>query len=464
MLKILNSTHRDSQRDLSCSDLFLPMKELNAKMAALQYLVQDFSFETMPQWVSFATTLFCNLRCPHCQTHGTEEVHRISNTKRWPDETLRRLARESLPYAYEFCLTLNGEPLATPYLKERLDELGQYGAKLHVTTNGTLFSKEMLVKLLPFVGTISISIDGATELTCEAIRLGVKFKKLLNNIRLLMRACELLSEKISPDIRLAFTIMTSNVRDMPEIVRLAHVLKIPAVDFYDLVVFYPHLRDEDVKLHKPLYNAYYYRAQEEAKRLNIRVYMPDPFPRVEADANALVGGPDLIVKQLPEDYYETLPSPESFLDHHGIEVKAAEIAASIEQHALNVNTVAGNILNEEMVSQKSDLFKALLERHKSELKELSGRGDEKINYCGNLFDRTFVNSEGDVAPCCIPGRPVLGNINKNTMKEIYNGYLYSDFKREFFSSNVPDCCKGCRYLVPKPRQELLDQISPELEL
>lgn len=204
----------------------LQLKDLNARMGALQLVTQHYSIETMPQWVSFTTTTFCNLRCVHCQTHGTEEVRNLYNNQRWSDETLTKVAKETLPWAYEYCLTLNGEPLCTPRLKEKLEEVAPYGVKLHITTNGTLFSKELLIRLLPIAGTIDISVDGATELTFEAIRLGGNFRKLLNNIRLLTRTCELLSGTVNPAIGLAFTVMGSNIKEMPEMVRLAHVLKI----------------------------------------------------------------------------------------------------------------------------------------------------------------------------------------------------------------------------------------------
>ncbi len=424
----------------------MPLKELNAKIARLQFLVQDYSIETMPQWVSFTTTTFCNLKCPHCQTHGTEEVRRIYNRKNWSGETLGRVAKESLPKAYEFCLTLNGEPLCTPQFTNRLDELSQYGARLHLTTNGTLFSEKMLSKVLPLVGTISISIDGGTELTCEAIRLGVKFRKLLTNIRLLTKTCELVSEIINPDIRLAFTIMGSNIRDMPEIIRLAHVLKVPAVDFYPVVVFYPHLRNEDMGLHKALYNTYYKRTQEKAKCLNIKITLPAPFPEAVENTSSHILEIDMIIKRLPEDYYETLPDPESFLDYDVIEMKAAEIATSIRQRTLNINKSAGNILIEEEFRQMQDLFKKLLERYKPDLKRIADEGEEKTKYCENLSKRIFIGSDGDLTPCCIQKRPVLGNINRNTVKEIWNGDMYNDFRQAFYSANPPDCCKDCRYV------------------
>ena len=438
---------------------FLPVKELNAKLALIKYLVQDPSLETMPQWVSFNTTNYCNLKCPHCQTHGTEEVHKINNDKRrrWSDETLREAARETLPFAYEFNLTLTGEPLCSPHLEGRLDELGQYGAKLDMNTNGTLFSEEMLCKVLPHAGTITISIDGATKATCEAIRLGVDFGKLLNNIRLLTRCCELLSARINPVIRFAFTIMASNIRDLPEIVRLAHFLRVPTINFNPVVVFYPNLRNEDVHLHKALFNAYYHQAVEEASRLGVAANLPPPYPGVAPDASAQVERVDVIVKDLPEDYYDKLTPFESFLDNDAIEAKATRIAATVEENMVNASDDLRNVLAEALHTQLRSVTKVLLDRYRPELEKMA-ENEETINFCENLYNRAFVNTEGDVAPCCIPGRPVLGNMNSNSLGEIWNGKAYSQFRREFFSENIPDCCKKCRFVYPIPKRDLLTKI------
>jgi len=441
------------QGNTAFGNSFSALKELNSKVSILQLLLQDYDIRTMPQWIGFTTTTACNLKCPHCQTHGTEEMRKIYNFQRWDEETLTRIPKESLPYAYDFCLTLNGEPLSTPGLKKKLDEWNRYGAKLHLTTNGTLFSKKMLINVLPIVGTISISIDGASEFTCEAIRLGANFKGLCNGIRLLTRTCELLSE-INPDIRLAFTVMASNIRDMPELVRLSHILKVPSVDFYSLIVLFPHVQGEDINLHKSLYNYYAMKAQEEAKRLSINVNMPEIFPGIDGNSDNSTPCIDVIIQQLPENYYETCPSPESFLNHDNIEQRAMEISEIIENRALQPNITMKGEKDEEEFIMKLESFRALLKK-KSIQMEILGNELGSTNYCENLFKRMFISVEGDVSPCCYPGRPLLGNINEHTVEECWNGTLYNNFRKEFYSLNPPDCCKNCPSLTRIPARSLL---------
>ena len=227
-----------------------------------------------------------------------------------------------------------------------------------------------------------------------------------------------------------------------------------SIDFYLLLVTFPQIRNEDVSLHKSLYNAYYNRTQVEAKRLNIRISMPAPFPGVSANFNTCFERTDMTVKYLPEDYYKTLPSPEGFLDDDDIEGKAAEIAASIKKQNSDQNAMTKNIDVEEDLRQMQDSFKMLLEQHKPHLKRI-GITPGKTKYCEDLFKRVFINSEGDVTPCCFPNRPVLGNVNRNAVREIWNGDLYNDFRRNFLSSNPPDCCKDCAKRVSVPKQMFL---------
>lgn len=431
---------------------FLDLKILNSKKIALQVLLGDSSIQTMPKWVGFTTTTFCNLKCPQCQTHGTEEVRAVYNSQHWDHDLTLKVAAETLPAADGFCLTLTGEPLATPYFLDLIAKLRPYGAKMHLTTNGSLMSKKMLIQLLPLVSAIDISIDGGTKDVVETIRSGINFNKLVNRIRVLTRSCELLRDVVKFPIRLAFTVMGSNIRDMPEVVRLAHVLGVHGVDFYPLIVLNSTVADEAVDQHVPLYKAYYLRTLEDKKRLDVHVnFLLPQFADVPADPNFSVEGKNLLVK-LPIDYYNRLPSPESFLDRENIELEAAEIATSVR---------AGMLPSASAQPQPPNDFTGLLCDYDKQLRELGKDVDIDIPYCGELDTRVFINSNGDLAPCCMPGRPDFGNIYKESVTQIWNGQQRADFWQRFHSSSPPDCCKNCRNRTFVSRRSLLKQVMPE---
>jgi MoaA/NifB/PqqE/SkfB family radical SAM enzyme len=75
------------------------------------------------------------------------------------------------------------------------------------------------------VHQLCISIDGATKETYESIRIGGKFDKLMSNIKALNAAKEDLSSRL-PKIWFNITLMRSNIRELPHLVKLAHTLQV----------------------------------------------------------------------------------------------------------------------------------------------------------------------------------------------------------------------------------------------
>ena len=270
-------------------------KALNRKLAALRQLVGDNCIQDMPQWVSFQNTYVCNLRCPHCETHGTVESREYNNDKKrnMSDEMLKRLMSETLPTADEYTLSLCGEPLATSNVDSILEQASNlYGAKLDLITNGTMLTKRRLAILIPRACRIQISIDGATKLTFEAIRLGAKFEHVMRSVRVLTRSSELLPEHLRPGVSFSYTIMGSNIRDLPLIVKLAHCLSVPIVNCHFITVLYDYVKNEAVDKHKALYNACHYEATKAARMLGIQFNLPplllEPMPAIKGNLEVTI--------------------------------------------------------------------------------------------------------------------------------------------------------------------------------
>ena len=402
------------------------LKELNRKLRTLQYLLPRRSVEAMPQSVGFQDTLICNLRCPHCQTHGTDEAHRDSNDMRhdMPLDMVTRLAGEALPNADRYQLTLNGEPLASPHFDERLDVLGRHGARLDLTTNATLFTKARLARIIPAAATIQVSIDGATKPTVETLRRGANFEKLLHNIRLLTRTLELLPAHLRPLVSFSTVIMQSNVRELPELVRLASHLNVRRVYGNFLVVFSNGLAMEAMARHKALYNACREAALVEAEAQGVDLDVPPPFEGAHPSS----------------DVELSRGSPESYLDPDAIERESAEIAKSILDEVQPLSSTRAEGAEERRLR---DQLNMLVAEHGDWLRKLCREDGEEVAFCNYLYRNTYVHPSGDVTPCCEVGRPVLGQINTQTLREVWNGEAYRDFRTRFLSADPPACCVGC---------------------
>ena len=124
---------------------------------------------------------------------------------------------------------MSGEPLLLPDFENLITSLIGWGARLNLVTNGTCLRPSMIAAILPHLSNVSISIDGAFAPTFERLRLGAKFGTFLSNVRVVTRSLEYLPELPRPGLCLAFTSMGSNILELPQVVRLASLLKIPNV-------------------------------------------------------------------------------------------------------------------------------------------------------------------------------------------------------------------------------------------
>ncbi len=434
------------------------LKQLNARLTAVQWLAQEHSFETMPQHVSFTTTTRCNLRCPHCQTHGTEELSRMFNGKIWPERLADRLAQESLPLAREFCLTLNGEPLTTPNLKAKLAKWSQYGAKLHITTNGTLLSETAIETLVPLMSRIDISVDAGTPRAYEAIRAGARFTRLLHNLKLLTRTLQILDEYPRPRVVLTVTLMGSNIKELPFVVKLADFANIGHIACVPIIVFHAHVRNEPLSCHKALYNLYREKALREADLLGIQFEgLPPPFvddERLDIPETAPI---DMIVGILSDEYYSKLRPLDEQVDHEEIDRCAEGIASRIRGKI----PVARDGEAKFDLDQHKELMSTIASWHrirseyKNPVRELLLGDDKVCGYCWYLDKWTFVTESGQVAPCCVtPMRPVLGNIHEESLRSIWNGEAYRELRKRIWSLDPPEFCSGCIHFQRLSRLEL----------
>ncbi len=63
--------------------------------------------------------------------------------------------------------------------------------------------------------------------------------------------------------------------------------------------------------------------------------------------------------------------------------------------------------------------------------------------CNYLMHRAYVSVGGDVTPCCMPGRPVMGNLLKEDFETIWNGPMYTAMREGMQTGQPFDCCAHC---------------------
>jgi len=205
--------------------------------------------EHLPQSLSLELTARCNLRCPHCSSHGTPELDRRYN--RMPEMAIPQftaLADEVFPSLTTVGLVGRGEPLlVSGRLWQALcDKLRQYQVRLTFVTNGVLVPKRVTGGILPFLETVHVSVDGGTVHTFAANRKGARLDQALDALRYLDKLRRTASLARRPRIGVSWTLMRNNVSELPGFVERATALGIDQLTVRHLLVFHEKDRDQSV--------------------------------------------------------------------------------------------------------------------------------------------------------------------------------------------------------------------------
>jgi radical SAM protein with 4Fe4S-binding SPASM domain len=173
-------------------------------------------------YVQWHITDLCNLRCRHCYQDrftGGEDLD-------WPE--LKGVADNLLGAFGEWgrraCIHLTGgEPLLKPTLWPLLEHLSLRAEveELGIITNGLLLDGGTLERLsaLPKFRKVKISLDGADAGVNDLIRPAGTFDRVVESI-LRARECGAF------EVQLMFTVMKSNLENLPAFIRLCEDLRV----------------------------------------------------------------------------------------------------------------------------------------------------------------------------------------------------------------------------------------------
>ena len=158
----------------------------------------------------------CNFACDHCQvTHWQRVTSRLSL------ERFGALLRQ-LPMLRHIKLQGMGEPLLNRGLPEMLEQGEARGIAMTITSNGSVYTEQIAERLSALRDTtITVSVDGATAETFEAIRVKGNFELVTANVADLVRRRE---GRAWPRIELRAVATSRNVHEMPDLARLAQSL------------------------------------------------------------------------------------------------------------------------------------------------------------------------------------------------------------------------------------------------
>jgi MoaA/NifB/PqqE/SkfB family radical SAM enzyme len=166
----------------------------------------------------------CNSLCATCPvTFAPHEPAKLLSF-----EEFRRIA-DSLPQLKRAVMHGIGEPLLNPHLPAMIAYLKQRDVHVVFNTNAILLSRKRQAALIRSgLDELRVSLDGSTPETYARIRGVPQFRRVLRNVRQLVRTRNELGVS-TPRVALWMTGMRENLAELPSLVRLAARLGVEEV-------------------------------------------------------------------------------------------------------------------------------------------------------------------------------------------------------------------------------------------
>ncbi len=232
--------------------------------------------DSLPTWINTTHSTACNLKCSFCnQAYGK------SPTVLMNDAVYRKVVEELYPTAETVQLSTFGEPMMTPHISEKFDDMHRFGIKCDMVTNGTLMRSDAMVeRMASIMANLRISIDGARAETYNRIRAGGDFDELMDNIRRYNHHRHQLPAEEQAPLDFSYILMKSTLPELPDFVRLVSEFDTRTVWVSHLVLFEEEVRHEllgDDPEWRKRTNEVLARTHEVAREIGQHVILPAPF-------------------------------------------------------------------------------------------------------------------------------------------------------------------------------------------
>jgi len=479
-------SHSDLREVLAMPRPFSRLKNINLALMAIKRAVHDERISVMPTYLILANTQTCNLRCPFCASHGTDELHRQYNSRENDLESIfaDRLCQEALPYVDKVWLSLVGEGLNVK--PEEIIKYGgmflRYGNHMSLSTNGVLLDQNRVAALLPACKHFAFSLDGASPRVFEALRLNARFDKVLRNIKRLTLACEFLPPEIRPELEAKITICGSNVHELPAIVKLSKLLGIPNVygNFMLLPYGYNHISREAIAHHMGRYNYWRRLAIEVAEKEGVNVRLTPEFSEV-AEMPGIEERRDLmIISEVPAN---TDAFAQKILAQlPDLELEALALACEVMRNLKRAHEEGWFADRAKLaIDLEKDAHRQLvsaLRQNQAALRAMAKSPDETHKDCWYLNRYIDVRNDGDSRLCCNGANQFdilregkawgLGNnvvpeysdlrAEGATVRRVFNGPVHNWVSRKIVEDSPPFWCQNCEALVRRPNGEFLAEL------
>lgn len=375
-----------------------------------------------PDFANIETTRFCNLRCRMCVQF--QDGTTVSGPHMDFAE-FERIAQMVFPYVTRWQPSVSGEPTMAQNFDRMLALAERFGVKAEMFSNGTLLAPKVVERLAPNLGAISISFDGATAGTFESIREGASYEHVVGNVRNLVAHCRrTLPADLQPMLSLNCTLMERNIRELPQLVRLAADMGLDQVSCYHVFPVTDEMRKQSLVHHRELARACIDAAFAAAAESRIALHVQ------ALDQMTAATAVDPATRR-------ALPTKDGVIE--GLEMREATNGSDRKWPGADPSRPD----HAEVQARRKAA------RAASPLpKPWTGapQPTEPVWHCDFLWNKTYVSIGGDVRPCCVDSVPVLGNLNAERFEDVWNNENYRAMRTMLVAKAPAPTCRGCMHV------------------
>lgn len=126
----------------------------------------------------------CNAECPHCPYTNSNIRDDYKEHPFMSEQIFKQIADESGAYGAYLRVSGGGEPMMHPQAVALLTYAKKVGCKIGLITNGSCFTEAKTKALLEAnIDMIEFSVDACDEEAYKIVRKGLKWSRLLRNVR-----------------------------------------------------------------------------------------------------------------------------------------------------------------------------------------------------------------------------------------------------------------------------------------
>lgn len=205
-----------------------------------------------PISISIEPTTSCNLRCPECPS-GLRSFSRP--TGMLDPVFFQKLLRELSPRLTFLTFYFQGEPYLNQRFLEMVSEAQKAGLYTVTSTNGHYLTDAMCEATIKSgLSRLIVSLDGTTQETYAAYRVGGSLEKVVEGVKRLVAARKRLSSK-RPYIVFQFLVVKPNEHQIQEAQKLALDLEVDDI-WFKTAQIYGYEKGSPLIPDNPIYSRY----------------------------------------------------------------------------------------------------------------------------------------------------------------------------------------------------------------